>query len=310
VGGAAQGTTYSLQWFGGAEEAAIAAAAERELERIDLLLSNYRADSALERFNAARSVESLELPAELIELLGVARLVHEASAGCFDPSVRPLVRAWGFEGDAPVVPTESELAQARANVGFEKLEIVDATHVRKGIPGLEIDMASIGQGYAAARLGDLLEQHGSSAYLAEIGGEIVARGAKADGGAWRIGIEHPTVDAPGPALRLPTNRRSTVITSGSYRNFFASDGRRFGHVLDPRSGWPVDHSLLAVTVVGEDATFAAAWATALMCLGPEQAVAAADGAGVAALLWVGDDATVLHQTRSFAADWSAALDEP
>jgi FAD:protein FMN transferase len=311
VGGVAQGTSYSLQWVGGAEETAIAAVAEHELARIDALLSNYRPDSVLEKFNATRSVEPMELPAELVALLGVARRVHDASAGCFDPTVRPLVSAWGFNGDAPAVPIDVELAEARANVGFEKLEIVDATHLRKSVPGLEIDMASIGQGYTAARLAELLVEHGSTAYLAEIGGEIVARGTKVDGSPWRIGIEKPTANAPGPALRLPPVQRSAVITSGSYRHFFSSDGRRLSHVLDPRTGWPVDHSLLAVTVVGGDATTAAAWATALMCLGPDAAVAAADRASVAALLWVEDGATaVLRQTRAFAADWSAVLDEP
>jgi thiamine biosynthesis lipoprotein len=311
IAGVAQGTTYSLQWVGGAEESAVATAAERELARIEALLSNYRADSVLETFNAARHVEPIELPAELVALLRVASLVHEASAGCFDPTVRPLVRVWGFDGDTPAVPRDSELEDARTDVGFDKLEIVDATHVRKSVPGLEIDMSSIGQGYTAARLADLLEQHGSTAYLAEIGGEIVARGTKADGSPWRIGIENPIATAPGLALRLPENERSAVITSGSYRHFLSIDGRRLSHVIDPRSGRPVEHSLLAVTVVGGDASSAAAWATALLCLGPVDALDAADAAAVAALLWVeGDETAAPRQTHAFEADWSAALDEP
>src|SRR5262245_26940106 len=121
VSGFAQGTTFSLQWTGGGSETDVEAAAERELERIDALLSNYRPDSTLERFNALRSTEPAELPQELVALLSVAKSVHAASAGCFDPTVRPLVRAWGFDGEDPAVPTEAVIEAARAQVGLDKL---------------------------------------------------------------------------------------------------------------------------------------------------------------------------------------------
>jgi thiamine biosynthesis lipoprotein len=305
VGGDAQGTTYSLQWVGGGTEADIAAAAEQELARIDALLSNYRTDSALERFNAARTTELTELPAELVTLLGLAKRIHGVSAGCFDPTVRPLVRVWGFDGEAPAVPTPAALAAARAAVGLDKLELVDSTRVRKRVAELEVDMASIGQGYTAARLAALLEQHGSAAFLAEIGGEIVARGAKPDGSAWRVGIENPTGEMrAAPALRLPPSATTAVITSGSYRQFFELDGRRFGHILDPRTGWPVEHSLLSVTVVGADAATAAAWGTALLCLGPAEAAAVAEREHVAALLWVRrDEQTTLEVSSALPSEW-------
>jgi thiamine biosynthesis lipoprotein len=309
VGGVAQGTTYSLQWVGGGTEAEIAAAAEQELARIDGLLSNYRADSALERFNATRSTEPAELPAELVTLLGLAKRIHEASAGCFDPTVRPLVRAWGFDGEAPAVPAPAALEAARAAAGLDKLELVDATRVRKRVAELEVDMASIGQGYTAGRLAALLEQHGSAGYLAEIGGEIVARGTKADGAAWRVGIENPSggIGAT-PALQMPPSATTAVITSGSYRQYFELDGRRFGHILDPRTGWPVEHALLSVTVVGDDAATAAAWGTALLCLGPAEAAAVAERENVAAAFWVrrGEQAT-LEISSALPADW---LDPP
>jgi thiamine biosynthesis lipoprotein len=305
VSGAAQGTTYSLQWVGGGSEAEIAAAAERELERIDALLSNYRTDSALERFNAARTTEPVELPAELVTLLGLAERVHDASAGCFDPTVRPLVRAWGFDGEAPTVPEPAAMDAARTAVGLDKLDIIDSTRVRKRVAELEVDMASIGQGYTAGRLAALLEQLGSAGYLAEIGGEIVARGTKPDGSAWRVGIENPSEDMrAAPALRLPPAATTAVITSGSYRQYFELDGRRFGHILDPRTGWPVEHSLLSVTVVGDDAATAAAWGTALLCLGPAEAAAVAERENVAALFWVRrDEQTTLEISPSLPPEW-------
>jgi FAD:protein FMN transferase len=313
VVGIAQGTTYSLQWIGGGTEADIGAAAERELERIDALLSNYRPDSTLEEFNATRSVEPVELPSELVSLLELAKRVHSASDGCFDPTVRPLVRAWGFDGDAPAVPPSAVIESARASVGLDKLELLDAGHVRKAIPGLEIDMASIGQGYTAARLAELLERHGSTAYLAEIGGEIVARGAKPDGKPWRVGLENPGDEAlAGPALRTPPEPRTAVVTSGSYRHYLDAAGTRFGHIIDPRTGQPVEHALLSVTVVGTDAAEAAAWGTALLCLGPAAGAAAAERERIAALFWTARDGTAVSRQVSpaFAAEWQALLDEP
>jgi thiamine biosynthesis lipoprotein len=311
VRGTAQGTTYSLQWVGGPDERTVAAAADRELERIDLLLSNYRTDSALERFNASRGDEPVALPAELLELLQLARRVHDASDGCFDPTVRPLVRAWGFDTDAPAEPSADVLERASASTGIEKLLLLDATRVRKTVPDVEIDMASIGQGYTVARLAALLEELGTEAYLAEIGGEIVARGHKADGTAWRVGIENPAAGGPTPALRMP-RERTAVVTSGTYRHYFDSAGRRFGHIIDPRTGRPVEHSLQAVTVVGADAATAAAWATALLCLGPERARAVAEREGLAALLWshTGQADEPPEQTGAFAARWGESLEEP
>lgn len=308
--GTAQGTTYSLQWQGGGSEREIAAAAERELERIDALLSTYRNDSVLERFNAAHTVEPQTVPAELVTLLGVAQRVHEASMACFDPTVRPLVRAWGFDDDTPSIPSPEQLEAARATVGLEHLNLIDGEHLQKTIPALEVDMSSIGQGYTAERLASVLEEHGSRAYLAEIGGEVVARGAKPDGAAWRIGVENPTDDnAPGPALRMPEALRAAVITSGSYRHYFEQNGQRFSHVIDPRTGQPVNHALLSVTVLGRDAALTAAWATALLCLGPERTAETTEHENVAALWWVQDgDSAVLHESAAFERDWPGVLE--
>lgn len=296
-----------MQWVGGADEAIIAKAAELELERLDALLSTYREDSVLERVNAARTLDPIEVPAELVTLLEIASDVHAASGGCFDPTVRPLVRAWGFDGDTPSIPSEEILADARARVGFAKLSIADATHLRKGVPGVEIDMSSIGQGYTAERLAELLEAHGSVAYLAEIGGEIVARGLKADGTRWRVGVENP-VDggSAGPTLLIPNDARAAVITSGSYRQYLTDGSRRLGHVFDPRSGQPVDHALLSATVVGHDATLAAAWATALLCLGPADAATFAERNGIAALLWIAG-AAAPAATSALDGEWRALL---
>jgi thiamine biosynthesis lipoprotein len=155
----------------------------------------------------------------------------------------------------------------------------------------------------------VVEELGISDYLAEIGGEVAARGAKPNGNHWRIGVENPIDTGPMPALELPADMPSAVVTSGTYRQHFAENGREFAHIIDPRTGRPVQHNLVAVTVVDTDATRAAAWATALLCLGPEAAEHTADRMRVAALMWVraGGELEVRH-TAELDASWKELLD--
>ena len=172
-----------------------------------------------------------------------------------------------------------------------------------------LDMSSIGQGYTVAQLAGVAERFGVENYLVEIGGELMARGSKPGGVAWRIGIENPTA-AGGVAepLTMPTDRATAVITSGTYRHFFEEGPRAYSHILDPRTAAPVDHALLAVTVVGSEPALAAAWATALLCLGPDEGTATANREGIAAVLTArGADGLARLYTARFAADWGTAL---
>lgn len=302
--GLAQGTTYTLQWWSQdrVDTRALTKAVAAELERLDALLSNYRPDSTLERFNASRSTEPLELPAELVSLFGLAADIHRRSGGCFDPSVRPLVRLWGFDGEEPHVPRADEIAATLARVGFEKLEIVDEGHVRKARADLEIDMASIGQGYTVGRISEILDSLGVRNYLFEIGGELAGRGTRPDGKSWRVGIENPDkVDAPLRALSLPADRLTVVITSGSYRHNFTEHDRVYGHILDPRTGRSVEHDLVSVTVTGALAARTAAWGTALLCLGPPQAFETAEREQIAAVF-------ISHKPAGFEVRESPAFD--
>jgi FAD:protein FMN transferase len=314
ITGLAQGTTYTLQWWSDdrVDSRALTAAVTAELERLDALLSNYRSDSTLERFNAARSTDPQPLPSELVSLFELAADIHRRSGGCFDPSVRPLVRLWGFDGDEPHVPTDDEIASTLERVGLDKLEIVDKEHVRKTRPDLEIDMASIGQGYTVGRISEVAEGFGLRNYLFEIGGELAGRGTRPDGKSWRVGIENPDKsDAPIRALSLPADRLTAVITSGSYRHNFTDQGRVYGHILDPRTGRSVEHDLVSVTVTGEVAARTAAWGTALLCLGPSPAFETAEREGIAAVFILKALAGFeVRQSSAFSAAWGAQHGDP
>ena len=310
--GVAQGTTYRIQWQSNdrVDRDTVAAAVSAELDRIDALLSNYRADSVLERFNRSPSVDAYLLPEELVRLLSLAMHVHEASDGCFDPTVLPLVRLWGFDGEKPHVPEAADIAATLEHVGLDKLRIVDATHVQKTVPALEIDMSSIGQGYAIDRLGTVLEGLGIHDYLVELGGEIVALGTKPGARRWRIGIEEPLREREvvAQSLSVPPNRKTAVVTSGTYRHYFEEHGRMFSHILDPHTGEPVRHGPMAVTVVSSTPTLAAAWGTALTCLGPERGLAVAQANGIAAILSNQVNSEIHEQQTSvLAREWTGAL---
>jgi thiamine biosynthesis lipoprotein len=216
-----------------------------------------------------------------------------------------LVHLWGFDGDDPHVPADDAVAGALSSVGLDKIEIVDDEHVRKLNPAVEIDMSSLGQGYTVGRLAAVVEGFGIDDYLVEIGGELAGRGRRPDGASWRVGVEDP--DSPGGVLRalaLPADRLTAVITSGTYRHYFEEGGRVYGHILDPRTGRPVQHALVSVTVTGPVAEIAAGWGTALLCLGPEEGAAAAEREHVSAAFVIRTEGKLeLRASRAFAEAW-------
>lgn len=287
ISGAAQGSSYHIQWWstGAVDRAAMQLAVDQELARLDRLLSNYRADSRIERFNASAALAAFDTGPEIVRLVAMAKQITTASDACYDLSSKPLYDLWGFRGPSPAPPAAAELAAALRRVGMDKLRIVDATHLQKLDAGLSLDLASIAQGYSIERLAALLEASGSVDYLVELGGEMLVRGSRPDGRDWQVAIERPL---PGTTrfdhrLAIHGEPAIAVMTSGSYRHFFEKDGRRYGHVLDPRLGAPVSHDTVAVTVLHQDASAADAWSTALLCLGAERGLLVAEREQLAAL---------------------------
>lgn len=286
--GFAQGTTYHITWWSEPVQpaASVAGAVEAEFARLDKLLSTYRDDSELQAFNRKRTTTVEQVSPEIVNLLVTAKNIHDLSNGCYDPTIKPLFDLWGFAGDEPTIPNDRRLQDTLAHVGLDKLEIVGANHLRKLDSELSIDLSSIGQGYSVGRIAELLERRGINNYLVEIGGELKVKGRKPDNSSWRIAIEKPL---PGKRsvskiLTLTAGAEVSVMTSGTYRHFFDKQGKRYSHILDARTGRPVTHSLVSVTVLHPVPSLADAWSTALLCLGPEDALALADRQGIAALL--------------------------
>lgn len=287
ISGDAQGTTYHISFWSPekVDIATIQQAVEAEFNRIDMQLSNYRKDSVIEQLNSTVSNEPLAVSEEIISLIEQARVVSVASGGCYDLTIKPLFDLWGFNGDKLSPPDAATLQAALKQVGFAQIKVIDANHIQKLNPNLKIDLSSIAQGYSVSRMVALLEQHGIENYLVEIGGELQTRGQKPDAVPWRIALEKPLSSerTMQKVVTIKGGEPLAIMTSGTYRHFFDVDGKRYSHILDAKTGSPVDHNTVSVTVLHTNPTEADAWSTALLCLGKTAGIAAANKAGIAAL---------------------------
>jgi FAD:protein FMN transferase len=307
IEGFAQGTTYHLTFELPADSAADVATIEKavndEFARMDKALSNYRDDSLIEEFNATQTTEVLAAEAELVALVEDARKVHRASNGCYDLTIKPLFDLWGFKKDEFTPPSDSDLAQTMAIIGLDNLETVDATHLRKQIPALRIDVSSIGQGYAVGQIVKVLEQFGVQRYLVEIGGELKISGKKPDGEPWKIALEKPLPNERKmhKIVSFDTGAPMSLMASGTYRHYFDSNGKRYSHILDARTGKPIEHNTVSVAVLHPNPTIADAWSTALLCLGSRDGLKAANDNNLAAL-FIDQQGDELIESQSKAMD--------
>lgn len=285
--GSTQGTTYHISYWSGlpVDVKDIEARIKNELAAIDKELSNYRTDSTIETFNRSENTDSQETGSEIVSLVRIANIVHKASQGCYDLSIKPLFELWGFRGDKLTIPDDSTILETLARIGMGKLEIVDDKHLRKKQADLKVDLSSIAQGYSVEKISSILEQNGIKDYLVEIGGELKTRGHKPNLQAWRIAVERPLPgeQAMQKIITMPKESPMAVMTSGTYRHYFDNQGQRYGHILDARTGRPVTHDLVSVTVFLEDPVIADAWSTALLCLGQKDGMKTANAEKIPAL---------------------------
>lgn len=286
LGGSTMATTWSAQVADPvADRAALKADVQASLDRIESLMSTYRANSEISRFNTSPSLDWTPVAPETCEVVRLALDVSARSGGAFDITVAPLVNLWGFGPDGSITrrPDPARIDALRERTGYRRLAADCARPaIRKSHPELAIDLSAIAKGYAADVVAALLEQAPARNFLVEIGGEMRLQGSKPDGSPWRIGIEAPDRDqrAVFDALALTD---AAVATSGDYRNYVEIDGRFYSHTIDPRTGRPVEHATAAVTVIAESTAFADAMATALLVLGSDDGLALAERENIAAL---------------------------
>lgn len=243
------------------------------LEAFNQSLSTYIPNSEISTFNKDSAGFTFESPF-FYPVLHRSAEIFNATDGMFDPTVMPLVKAWGFgPGKAPENLDSAQVDSIRQFVGFKKISF-DGRSVSKSAPGVQLDFSAIAKGYGVDVVAELLLSRGIQNFMVEIGGEIVCRGNNPSGKPWVIGIDNPLFGEPGQeamAAKVKMEDRA-VATSGNYRNFYIKDGKKYAHTLHPKTGYPVEHSLLSASVFAPDCMTADAFATALMVMGTEEAI--------------------------------------
>lgn len=256
----------------------------RVLDHIDKSMSTYNPDSELSLINNNRTTSWQPVSDDLYRVLEQALEVSNITGGAFDVSVGPLVNLWGFgpETKDKTIPSEQDIRSRLADTGYHNLALrSEPRSVSKKLPGLYIDLSGIAKGYGVDKIAEYLESAGFLHYLVDIGGEIRVRGINAVGKPWNIGIERPIAGRRSVQRSVPL-RDIAMATSGDYRNFFESNGKRYSHTIDPKTGRPVTHDLVSVTVLNSSTAIADAMATGLLVLGPAAAAELAAKEAVAA----------------------------
>lgn len=272
--GATMGTTYTVKMVelpSGLEPDSIRAEIDVILEKINRQMSTYLQDSELSEFNRRRVTDWIDVSQQLVDVLHQAQQISVLTEGAFDVTVGPLVNLWGF-GPAPgddQPPSDQAIRQAMDRVGYARLQVRSSPPaIKKHRADLYVDLSAIAKGYAADVIAENLLARGVDHYMVEIGGEVRARGRNARGTLWRIAIEKPSSGPRSVHTVIELNDLG-MATSGDYRNYFETEGRRYSHTIDPRSGRPVTHELASVTVAHPSTMQADALATALMVLGAD-----------------------------------------
>jgi thiamine biosynthesis lipoprotein len=271
--GPTMGSTYAVKYITTPEKAiSYQPQIDSILEDFNKSLSTYRPDSEISKFNQGHAA-AIKLP-YFYPVLVKAREIYKASSGAFDPTVGPLVNAWGFgTGKERKAPTKVTIDSLKQFVSFDSIDF-DEQSVRKAKEGIYLDFNAIAPGYAADVLGNFLETKGIRNYMIEVGGEVLCKGKNSEDKYWTIGINNPEYEQKGGnALQAVVSLNNRALaTSGNYRNFYEQDGKKYAHTIDPKTGYPVQHSLLSVTVFAKDCISADAYATVFMVMGKDKAL--------------------------------------
>lgn len=270
LAGNAQGTTFAIQ-YNDRSHRDFSKSIDSLFHLIDRSMSLWDSTSLISRIN--RNDTAYIVDEHFEKVFRKAFEVYHITDGSFDPTVSPLVRAWGFSFKKGLPPPDStQVDSLHKLIGFRKVKLEDGV-ILKDDPRIEIDFNAIAQGYTVDLISNFLEQKGIEDYLVEVGGEVRAKGINERDSTWVIGIDKPTKNGGDqrPIQATVVLQDRSLATSGSYRKFFERDGKKYSHVIDPTNGYPVMHNMLSVSVIAKDCTTADAYATAFLVMGMDKA---------------------------------------
>lgn len=278
LNGNTMGTTYVITYQSSQD---YSAKIKLLLEEINNYVSTYIPDSDISRFNNADSVFILRKTGKDHFLINFekSKKISRNTDGYFDPTLMPLVNYWGFgyqNKEARIEVDSTAVDSLMQMIGFDKI-IYNRGKLRKSNKAVQLDFSAIAKGYAVDEISRLFEKNGVENYLVEIGGEIFAQGLNKKGSEWRLGLNTPKAEAALTDYEIIIKLSGKgMASSGNYRNFYEVDGKKYGHTINPKTGYPSLNELLAATVIATDCMTADAYATAFMAMGLEKAIAIAN----------------------------------
>ncbi len=244
------------------------------MEELEKSLNKYDRESEVSRINKMRADDRIPIGPDMAFLLNRALELRASTGGAFDVTISPLVDLWKNAGKDGFIPSREEIEKARSNVGTEDLILNDDNSLIMGRDGIKLDLSGIAKGYAVDQAISVLKANGVKNGIVEAGGDIHCFGRGPRNKEWRIGVRNPRKDSIIGVLAL---RDKAVATSGDYYRFFIKDGKRYSHIIDPRTGYPVSDSPMSVTVIAPDCLTADALATAITVMGPSEGLRFAEG---------------------------------
>jgi len=307
--GKVMGTTCELRAVVAANDKPTADRALRNslasLEATERCFSAWQDDSEIAKLNKAKA-NMLFYPSpgriELLELMAMSKDLARDTGGAFDVTFAPVFNVWKVAGETKRMPEQADLDEARQASGWNLYEL-HPDSIMKYDDNAQVDLGGVAKGYGIDQAVKAMQSAGVKGGLVNIGGDIRCFGKNTDGRKWRISIENPFTPGKGKPLGVITLDQGAVCTSGNYERFVIIDGKRYSHIVDPRTGWPVD-SAPSVTVVARTAALADAWATALSVLasGPDgpNALSMLKDTGIEAMIVIGDEKNhTIHKTPGF-----------
>ena len=261
------GTTYSITYQA---DSSLHTSIKKELQKVDEALSPFNKQSVITAVNENRNMTVNKMFADVFLM---AEKISEDTDGAFDITVAPLVNAWGFGFKSGKHPSHHDIDSLKTIIGYKKVSLNDL-RVTKTDPRVMLDCSSIAKGYGSDAVAAMLERHGVKNYMVEIGGEIVTKGISQKRMPWKIGVTKPIDDSLSLSQEIQCIINVTdkaMATSGNYRNFYYHGGKKYAHTIDPKTGYPVQHSILSATVIANNCATADAYATAFMVMGMEKA---------------------------------------
>lgn len=265
------GTIISQKVYG--ENAKVAAIeVEYEMKRLEGLMSFFLESSEVSKLNRAAGQYEVELSDEVLFVLNKAKHYSEICKGSFDITLAPLARLWGIFTSSEKIPLQEEINEALKLTGHNYLSINNELKTSKlEKSGQCVDLGAIAKGYAADRAIEIYKQYGVESAFVNLGGNVAVLGNKPNGDSFRVGIQNPLLQR-GQCLGAVNAANKTVVTSGDYVRYFEKDNKKYHHILDPRTGYPAESSLMSTTIVSKESIAADALSTAIFILGLEAGI--------------------------------------